>query len=297
MTVGAERVTIVIRTKNRPQFLARALDDILAQTYQQWRVQLVNDGGDAEPVDAAVAQRRDAFGDRIVVTHVPGGTGSMEAAANLGAQQGAGEFVVIHDDDDTWHPDFLTETVAALDADPTAVGVAVKTPIIYERIGKDRIIETGRGTWDPPAGVVTLFDLLLSNRVVPISLLVRRSSYDAIGWYDPVLRAVGDWEFNLRLVQLGPVPYLADRPLAYWHQRPKASGTAANSTIGAQLDHLHFDRVVRERALREYVDQHGVGGLMYLTKYIDERLAHHSFMGTVRRILKKLRSRRLRGPS
>lgn len=284
MTSGAERVTIVIRTKDRPQFLARALDDIAAQTFADWRIQLVNDGGAVAPVDQAVELRRDLLGDRIEVTHVAGGTGSMEAAANLGAQQGAGEFVVIHDDDDTWDPDFLKETVAALDADASAVAVAVKTPIVFERVDRDRIVETGRGTWDPPGDIVTLFDMLMANRVVPISLLVRRSVYDQIGWYDPQLKATGDWEFNLRLVRLGPVPYLADRPLAYWHQRPKASGSSANSTLGARLDHLHFDRIVREQALREYVDQHGVGGLLYLTKYIDERLTHHSLVGIVRRI-------------
>jgi glycosyltransferase involved in cell wall biosynthesis len=39
----------------------------------------------------------------------------MEAASNAGIHASTGEFVVIHDDDDSWHPDFLRETVDYLD--------------------------------------------------------------------------------------------------------------------------------------------------------------------------------------
>ncbi len=37
-------VDIVMRTKDRPVFLARALDDVLAQTFTDWRLTIVNDG-------------------------------------------------------------------------------------------------------------------------------------------------------------------------------------------------------------------------------------------------------------
>lgn len=288
MASAAQRVNIVVRTKNRPVLLARALDDILAQTFSDWAINLVNDGGESAPVDALVAERAAALGDRITVTHVDGGTGSMEAAANLGAQQGSGEFVVVHDDDDTWHPEFLARTVAALDAQPAAVAVAVRTTIIRERLEGDKVTELSRTTWDPPGDVITLFDMLLTNRVVPISLLVRRSVYETIGWYDPALKAVGDWEFNLRLTRHGHVPFLGDQALAFWHQRPKATGAHSNSIYGSDDEHFNHDRFVRDRALREYVDAHGIGGLLFLTKYIDERMYHHSLLGILGRIKRKI---------
>lgn len=290
------RVSIVMRTKDRAPLLRRALDDLLNQTMTDWEAIVVNDGGTVAPVDALVAERQGRLQDRLTVIHVDGGTGSMEAAANLGAQRALGEFVVIHDDDDTWDPEFLATMTAALDADPTAVAAAARTEIIFERLEGDRTTEIGRAPFVPPAEMVTMYDLLQTNRVVPIALVVRRSVYDEIGWYDPALKAVGDWEFNLRLVRHGRVPYVGETPLAFWHQRPHAKGAASNSVFGESLDHMQFDRLVRDRALHEYVEQNGVGALLYLSKYIEETVRYHSFQHAlvrqIRRVLSKLPFRR-----
>jgi glycosyltransferase involved in cell wall biosynthesis len=40
---------VIIRTKNRPLFLARALDDVLAQEFSDWHLYVVQDGGDPAP--------------------------------------------------------------------------------------------------------------------------------------------------------------------------------------------------------------------------------------------------------
>ena len=59
---------------------------------------------------------------------------------------------------------------------------------------------------------------------------------------------------------------------------------------------MQFDRIVRDEALREYVDRNGIGGLLYLSKYIEETVRHYSLQQTVRRALHrpfaKLRRRR-----
>jgi glycosyltransferase involved in cell wall biosynthesis len=286
-----EQVSVVIRTKNRERLLARALDDVLDQTLPDWHLIVVNDGGHPAPVDALLSSREASMQGRAEVIHVDGGTGSMEAAANLGAQRARGEFVVIHDDDDTWDPDFLRVMVDALDADAEAVAAAARTEIVFERIDGDRQIELGRAPFVPPGEMVTMYDLLQTNRVVPISLLIRRRVYDEIGWYDPALRAVGDWEFNLRLVRHGNVLFVGDEPLAFWHQRPHATDATSNSVFGESLDHMQFDRMVRDRALKEYVDRNGIGGLLYLSKYIEETARYYSIQQTIRRAVERVTGR------
>lgn len=293
MSEYRERVSIVIRTKDRVQLLLRALDDVLAQTMPDWHLIVVNDGGDREPVNSLVAAREPLMKGRAEVIHVDSGTGSMEAAANLGAQRSRGEFVVIHDDDDTWAPEFLSLMVDALDTDPEAVAAAARTDIVFERINGDRQIELSRAPFVPPGEIITMYDLLQTNRVVPISLLIRRRVYDEIGWYDPALRAVGDWEFNLRLVRHGRVVFVGDEPLAFWHQRPHATGATSNSVFGESLDHMQFDRLVRDRALQEYIDRNGIGGLLYLSKYIEETTRYYSLQQTIRRAFERV-GRKLR---
>ena len=116
----------------------------------------------------------------------------------------------------------------------------------------------------------TFFDMLRFNHVVPISLLYRRSVHDRIGPVDMRLKAVSDWEFNLRLWSQGTVGFI-DEILAYWHQRRDESGAAANSVHRDRDAHVLYDRRVRDEAVREYVQANGAGELLYLAKYVDER--------------------------
>lgn len=283
MSSPRERVSIVMRTKDREQLLGRALDDVLNQSLPEWRLFLINDGGRKAPVDALMKEREAAFDGRAHVIHVDGGTGSMEAAANLGVERANGDFVVVHDDDDTWHRDFLLTLVAALDEDAEAVAAAGRTEIVYERLDGSTVTELGRAPFVPPGEMITMYDMLQANRVVPIALLVRRRVYDEIGLYDPALLAVGDWEFNLRLVRHGRVIFVGDKPLAFWHQRPSASGAASNSVFAGNLGHMQFDRLVRDRAISEYVERNGMGGLLYLSKYIEETARYYSLQQTLRR--------------
>ena len=100
------RVSIVTRTKNRPALLGRAIDSALAQTLKSWEMIIVNDGGESAPVDALVKKAAKQAAGRIRVVHNKKSLG-MEAASNCALKVARGEFVVIHDDDDSWQPAFL----------------------------------------------------------------------------------------------------------------------------------------------------------------------------------------------
>lgn len=121
-TLSDGSVAIITRTKNRPVLLARALNSVLEQKYHNWHLYIVNDGGDKHAVDNLVDVYADQFGDKITVIHNEKSLG-MEAASNCAFHLANEEFMVIHDDDDSWHPDFLLETVAFLKKNQNAVGV------------------------------------------------------------------------------------------------------------------------------------------------------------------------------
>lgn len=265
VTGARPAVVVVMRTRDRPLLLARALADVCAQTFPDWHVVVVDDGGDAAEVDRLVKECPGLTG-RVTVLH-NAVTRGMEAASNQGVGALDAEFVAIHDDDDTWHPAFLERTVAHLRTTDD-VAVAVRTEIVWESIDGDVVEERGREVFHPDVHSFTLFDLLRTNRFVPISLLYRRRLHEDIGPFREDLPVVGDWEFHLRLAQSGhAVGFLDGEPLAFWHQRPEAGGTDANSVFDRSDEHLGHDLEVRDAALRDYVRQHGAGGLLYVTKY------------------------------
>ena len=266
------RVSIIVRTKDRAYFLARALTDIAAQSFTDVEVVVVNDGGDRESVDEVMRLAQLAGRARVVDSPAP--TGRCRAA-NVGLREALAPYVVLHDDDDLWHPEFLTRTVANLDASTDDAGVMVATEIVYEERRGDEWRETSRAPfWGGMEGI-TFTDLLQVNRAVPISFLYRRAVHDEIGYYDESLDAVEDWDFYLRLTAVHPVSFLGGTPLAYWTQRPGASGIDANSMFELSSEHERDDLVVRDRALRAWVSQNGAGLPLYLAmmdRRAEERL-------------------------
>ncbi|MGR9051111.1 MAG: glycosyltransferase family 2 protein [Gammaproteobacteria bacterium] len=99
-------VAIITRTKNRNILLRRAIESVLGQHFRNWLMVIVNDGGDAEAVDRLVAEYESQFRGRSKVIHNPNSLG-MEAASNVGIKNSDSRYLVIHDDDDSWHPAFL----------------------------------------------------------------------------------------------------------------------------------------------------------------------------------------------
>jgi glycosyltransferase involved in cell wall biosynthesis len=267
-TLPQAKVAIVTRTKNRPVLLRRALDSILAQTYRDYVVVVVNDAGERGPVDECVAAVADRAEGRIHVVHNEK-SGGREAAMNTGLRNAESQYVVMHDDDDTWAPEFLARTVAHLD-DSEDGGVAVRTTVVYETVEGDTVTELRRETLASDMTDVTLFEMIRRNYVPPISLLYRRSVHETVGEYEVELPVLADWDFNLRMLRQFDVGFIDGVPLAFWHHREHATGDLGNSVIAAARDHTSFDRTIRNRYLRDQLrDNDTLGSLLYLTELLD----------------------------
>jgi glycosyltransferase involved in cell wall biosynthesis len=264
------RVGIVVRTRRRPDFLRRALADIAAQSFTDRRVVVVNDGGDPAEVESVVAEA----GGTADVLHIPPGEGGRCIAANAGVRAAAAELVVLHDDDDRWHPDFLARTVEWLDTHPGDAAVSVSTEIVYEEEREGRWVEVGRAPFWAGMQRISLGEMLSVNRAVPISVLYRAAVHEEAGWYDESLEAVEDWDFYLRVLARAGFGFVAGEPLAYWTQRPDATGIAANSMFALADAHARDDALVRDRALEQWTRREGDGLPLYLAAQQQQLIAH-----------------------
>lgn len=256
------RVAVIIRTKNRGRLLARALDSVLSQTFTDWCIVLVNDGGSHDQVDEALRPRLSRLGDKLVRLDNETSLG-MEAASNLGIRAVESQYVAVHDDDDEWDADFLATTVAYLEDHPEQGGVSVETEIVFERLTPDGREVEERVPLEPQMREITLVDLLHYNRFVPISFLFRRSIYDELGGFDENLAVVGDWEFHLRFLVHHQIGLIKGRPLAFWNQRRSARNSEANSVISGLDEHHFYSLKVRDRLVREHAQEYGLGPLLY----------------------------------
>ncbi len=254
-------VAVLVRTKDRPRFLRRALANIAEQTFTDYTVCVINDGGDESATRAILQASPLAHlleGDTPRLMLLTTGGGNMEAASNAGLAATDSEFVAIHDDDDLWAPEFLERTVGALRASEALI-CSTRVVERYERetpegefeVYEERIFHDGL----PGFGLQFLYR---TNRTVPIGILYRRRLHELVGFYDESLPVVGDWEFNLRAAAVTEV-LLVDEPLAYWSLRPEADGAEANS-VQRQAEHARFDASVRARAIRDDLQSGGRPG-------------------------------------
>ena len=256
---GAEQnaplVSVITRTRNRPVLLRRAAASVAAQRHAALEWIVVNDGGDETAVrdvltTCAVDRRRIRL-----VSHAE--SRGMEAASNAGIVQAGGRYVLIHDDDDTLHPDFLRRTVAFLEspAGRRYGGVVTGTDYVSEEIRGDRVIEHARVPYMDWVEHIQLAELLAQNLFAPIAFLYRRSVYDAIGGYCEELPVLGDWYFNLEFALRSDIAVLPER-LAGYHHRDRGDssrfGAYSNSVIGGQSKHVEFAAVMRNRFMRRH---------------------------------------------
>lgn len=242
---GTGTVGIVIRTKDRPELLGRALDSVLGQNFDDWRAIVVNDAGDPAPVEALVAARADG---RIAILHRDRSAG-MEAASNAGIGALKCRYLAIHDDDDSWEAAFLARTVGFLEANPDHGGVVTGCVQRFETLEGGQVTEQRRQTLPLGINSVSLSAMAYRNQFPPIALLIRRSALDTVGHYDESLPVLGDWEFNLRLLTAFPLGFVGEL-LANWHIR-EGQGAAASS-VTARVDlHQAYEIVIRDRFLRQ----------------------------------------------
>ena len=241
-------VTVVVRTRNRPAMLTRALGSIGSQTFTDYEVVIVNDAGDeaevASVVDAQDAELRAKI--QVVTNAVSKG---REAALDCGLQASHNRYYAVHDD--SWHPEFLARTVAYLDEHPDAGGVATRCEIIRERVRADgTCTEIEREVLSTDMYGLSLVDMMVENYTPPISQLIRREVADRVGHWDGSLQTQADWDFNLRLLADSPVGFVDGEPLAYWHHRDTMDASLGNSVVTDAYLHKWDNLHIRDRYLR-----------------------------------------------
>ena len=271
------KVAIITRTKDRPAFLKRAIKSAADQNYNDYVQVIVNDGGVRGQVEDVLASFDGRIRGKIELFHREEPSGAPDTIFTESIDRVDSEYFAIHDDDDTWHPDFLAKTVQHLDKHPDVGAVVVRTDKVIEEVDGVTITEEKRAPWMPDIKVVNLYRQCIDNQMTPISTLYRRSAYTDVGKFDDTLPVIGDWEFGLRLLQKYDVDFIDPGfALANYHHR----------TDGVNSFSQHNHRVVLNKVMNSYLRQElaegrlGVGYIMNKLRY-----DQHEKAEMVRRVL------------
>ena len=116
----------------------------------------------------------------------------------------------VHDDDDTWLPQFLERTTAFLD-DPVHSRYGAVVTQILERVTEDGVefLEEGLNSKDV---FIDVQRLLGWNRFQPIGFLFRSALIDVIGPFNEHLDVIVDLDFHLRVAAVTGIGFIAGAP-------------------------------------------------------------------------------------
>jgi glycosyltransferase involved in cell wall biosynthesis len=186
------KVSIIIPVYNRCSLIRQTIESVLAQTFTNWELIIVDDGSTDNTVDA-VNSIQDPRITILLVSHC----GNIATLRNSGVQNSSGNLIAFLDSDDLWVPQKLEIQLKAIKENNAQWCYA----------GFELIDETGKsiplkyGFYHPYSGWI-IEKLLTYEATANISsLILQRSIFDIAGGFnsDPKLFCREDYEFILRL--------------------------------------------------------------------------------------------------
>jgi glycosyltransferase involved in cell wall biosynthesis len=204
------RVSVVMPAFNVAPYIGAAIDSVLAQTFDDFELIVVDDGATDE--SAAIAQEKAAGDPRIHVVRQK--NRGLSAARNTALRLSAGDVIAILDSDDLWAPDYLEAQMAILDAHPEVDIVTSNAFLLGSRLHGQpaRPCPDNRPLPD-------LTSILQDETAVFIMSVFRRRVYETIGGFDESMRSNEDYDYWLRAAAAGFRFARNDKPLGQYRRR------------------------------------------------------------------------------
>ena len=231
MNVETPKVSVVIPACNQARYLAESIQSVLAQTYNDYEIIVVDDGS--------------TDGTRAVVESLGNGiryvwqeNQGLAGARNTGIREARGKYVALLDSDDAWLPSFLASMMSLVKANPDAA--VFYCGVIYIDEWGCYLPQSGRTRILPPAQFYET--LLRFNFLIPSTIVMNLDVVVSAGSFDVAFRRLQDWELWMRLLRQRHVFVGLDQCLVRYriHTRSLSTDPNGGQQAAKALVHKHF---------------------------------------------------------
>lgn len=187
---NSAKIAVIVPAYNLGGYVARAVESVLAQSFGDFELVVVDDGSKDETPQVLAGIRDPRM--RVVRQENAG----LPAARNTGIRESTAPLVAFLDADDFYLPGML-EILGGFLAGHPEIGM-VAGAVRY-------VDETGRwiGAAQARRTPLRLPELLFENPICVSGIVLRRSWLDRVGLFDESLRACEDYDLWLRLLAAG----------------------------------------------------------------------------------------------
>jgi glycosyltransferase involved in cell wall biosynthesis len=247
---GVPTVSVVIIFLNAEKFLREAIESVLAQTFSDWELFLVDDGSSDGSTEIARSYARQHPGKVIYLEHEGHANKGMTASRNLGIAHARGECVAPLDADDVWFPEKLETQVRILREHPDATMVAAPATYWYAEGAKaPQPMGLTPGLLAPGAWIPRILEKD-DNTACPSAVLIRTAALRAAGGFESSfkgpLMVFEDQVMWFKMTLSAPVYFHPEPVLLY---RIHAASYCASTPSDVQL----AGRLVLYTRLAQYI--------------------------------------------
>lgn len=211
-------ISVIMPCYNREKTIAESIRSVLAQSFTDWELIIIDDGSIDESI--TIAQ---SFNDPRIKLYAQK-NGGVCHARNTGIEHAKGSFIAFLDTDDTWHPDCLSRLYGALSS-----GKAVLAYCGWQNIG----LAGGQGEpFVPPNYENTeKLALLFQNCRWPIhACLTYKTAIIEAGMFNESILTSEDYLLWLNIAINHPLTRVPE-VLAYYHFHDGEQATKNKATI------------------------------------------------------------------
>jgi len=231
-------VSVIIPTYNTGVYIKEAVDSALSQTHPNIEIIVVDDGSTDNT--KAVLQ---PYINSEKVKYIYQRNKGLPGARNTAIKEAKGKYVALLDADDLFLPDKLGRQVQHLEENKD-LDLSYCDIYHFKDSEPDKLL---RLNYTYYSGEAVFEKLLEKNFIAPLSVVVRRSVFDRLGYFDESLRRSEDYEFYLRLAYGGAKIDFLPTPLAKLRIRHRANLQGLESQPKMKMSSLNVLKMVSER--------------------------------------------------
>ncbi len=222
------KVSVIIPCYNQGAYVDMAVESVLAQSFQDFEIIIVNDGSTDPATNRLLADYQKPM-TKVIHTANQG----LAMARNNGIREATGEFILPLDADDKIASTYLEKAVRILDE-------LAEAGIVYCKA------ETFGAVTGPWLAVGFSLRRMLLGNLIFCSALYRKKDWQAVGGYNTnMAHGWEDWDFWLSIIELGREVYRLPEVLFYYHV--KEVSMAKSMDVAKRVDmHMQIMRNHKE---------------------------------------------------
>lgn len=227
------RVSINICCYNSEPFIKRTLEQVLAQTFKDFEVIVIDDGSQDKTGEVVKS-----FQDDRIRYYYQDNRG-LAASRNRAIALSAGEYIAFLDHDDSWMPEKIKAQVAVLENEPTIGLVYTDAVVVNSRLGLTKrysdVVKASSG-W-------VVGKLFMRDFVVLSTVMARKTVISRSGLFDERLKFAEDYDFLFRAGKIAMFQYI-HAPLARYLIH--ANNYTRNKVLAHQEELIVLERLLKK---------------------------------------------------